>query len=184
MEDKDNMKEEEDVNKFINKLKDLLSKYDEIYKTTNDNDLYLDDSLRLKHFYELCDYVLNNWNFINSDKRTFQEFIRNCVVKITNIIKILRIEFQLIHIASNIYMKYNDTFELDYYECFICNNVNCLNYNSNTKSYQSKCYDNKEDYYLNFNNGHLDDDDDGNYTDYDDYNDDEYNDYVNNYLDT
>lgn len=180
MEDKDNMKEEEDVNKFIKKLKDLLSKYDEVYKTTNDNDLYLDDSLRLKHFYELCDCVINNWNFINSDKHTFQEFIKTCVVKITNIIKILRIEFQLIHIASNIYMKYNDKFELDYYECFICSNLNCSTYNNITKSYDYKCYNQKEDYYFNLNY----DDDDGNYTDYDDYNDDEYNDYVNNYLDT
>ena len=202
IEDENNMKNDDDVRIFCSKIKDLLSKYDEVYNSTNNDDLYLDDSIRLKHFYELYDYVVNNWDFINSNMKTFQKFIKTCVVKITNCIKILRIGFQLINIASNIYMKYNETFELDYYECFICTNVNCFIYNSDTKSFDSKCHNNKEDYYLNFNNcdfNNCDFNNDDNYDDYDydnndyddyddydddDYNDDEYNDYVNNYLDT
>ena len=192
IECENNMNHDDDVRNFCSKIKDLLSKYDEVYNSTNNDDLYLDDSLRLKQFYELYDYVVNNWDFINSNMKIFQKFIKTCVVKITNCIKILRIEFQLINIASNIYMKYNETFELDYYECFICSNVNCFIYNSNTKSFDSKCHNNKEDYYLHFNNDdnydddNYDDDnyDDDNYDDYDDYDDNEYNDYVNNVLDT
>jgi hypothetical protein len=185
-----NMKNDDDVRNFCSKIKDLLSKYDEVYNSTNNDDLYLDDSLRLKHFYELYDYVVNNWDFINSNMKTFQKFIKTCVVKITNCIKILRIGFQLINIASNIYMKYNETFELDYYECFICTNVNCFIYNKDTNSFNSECHNTKENYYLNFNNdgnydGNYDDnyDDNDDYDDYDDYDYDDY-DYDNNDLDT
>ena len=184
-----NMKNDDDVRNFCSKIKDLLSKYDEVYNSTNNDDLYLDDSLRLKHFYELYDYVVNNWNLINSNMKTFQKFIKTCVVKITNCIKILRISFQLINIASNIYMKYNETFELDYYECFICSNVNCFIYNKDTNSFNSECHNTKEDYYFHFNNDgnnddNYDDNDDYDYDDYDyDDNDDyDYDDYDNDNL--